>query len=371
MLSSSVAFIDHILTEAIKKGASDIHIDPCSDYIRIRYRIHGSIYDFHKLPLEGYEKVVGRIKVMSDMDTIEKRMPQEGKFQFEYKEEIHDIRVSILPTIKGEKVSIRILYNTFKIIELGNLGFDEEEIIKIKKLLSYSKGMILITGPTGSGKTTTLYGMLNEIYNENNNIITLEDPVEYSIDGINQVNVNNKIGFTFSKGLKSIIRQDPDVIMVGEIRDEETAEISVRASITGHLVMSTIHTSDAPTSLLRLIDMGIPKYLVGDSIVAVIAQRLIKTLCPYCKEEDNSVKLGVKIFKSKGCDLCDNVGYLGRTLVYELMEVDEIHKDIIINNFSISALRNHSIKSGMKSIKVRAMDLVEKGITSLEEVNKL
>ncbi|MBU5482961.1 GspE/PulE family protein [Clostridium sp. MSJ-11] len=371
MLSSSIAFIDHILTEAMEKGASDIHIDPCSDYVMIKYRIHGSIYDIHKLPLEGYERVVGRIKIMSQMDTIEKRMPQEGKFQFKFKEELHDIRVSILPTIKGEKVSIRILYNTFKIIELDNLGFDDKERIKIKRLLSYSQGMILITGPTGSGKTTTLYGMLNEIHNENNNIITLEEPVEYSIDGINQVNVNNRIGLTFSKGLKSIIRQDPDVIMVGEIRDKETAEISVRASITGHLVMSTIHTPDAATSLLRLIDMGIPKYLVVDSIEAVIAQRLIKTLCPYCKEEDNSMDLEVKIYKSKGCDICDNIGYLGRTLVYELMEIDERHKDIIINNFSISALRNYSIKSGMKSMKVRAMDLVKKGITSLEEVNKL
>ncbi|GAA0723854.1 hypothetical protein GCM10008905_16980 [Clostridium malenominatum] len=371
MVASSIAFIDNIIREAMKMGCSDIHMDPYSSKVNIKYRIDGIIYGIHQLPLEGYSRVVGRLKVMSGMDTTERRIPQEGKFQFKFKEEIHDIRVSIIPTIKGEKVSIRILYNELKISELNQIGFDKEVSKRIKKLLKASGGMILISGPTGSGKTTTLYAMINEILNKNNNIITLEDPVEYSVDGVNQINVNPKIGLTFSETLKSVIRQDPDVIMLGEIRDKETAEISARAAITGHLVMSTIHTEDAPSTILRLIDMGIPKYMVGNAVRAVIAQRLIKKLCPHCKVEDENIKMDFIAYKSRGCTSCHHVGYLGRTLVYEIMEIDDIHKEIINNNFSTRLLKNHSIRTGMKSLKSRGLELFREGITSLEELKAL
>ena len=370
MLPSSIAFIDKMIKEAMERRCSDIHINPCSYSVEIKYRIDGNIYHVKSIPLDGYSKVVGRIKVMSGMDTTERRLPQEGKFQFKFNEEMHDIRVSVIPTIKGEKISIRILYNELKISKLSKIGFNENAIIQIRRLLKNTSGMILISGPTGSGKTTTLYSMLNEIHNENSNIITIEDPVEYSIDGINQISVNSKIGLTFSEILKSVVRQDPDVIMLGEIRDKESAEISLRASVTGHLVMSTIHTSDAPSAILRLLDMGIPKYMVGDAINAVIAQRLIKKLCPYCKEKDESI-IETIAYKSKGCDSCDNLGYSGRALVYEVMEIHDSHREIINNNFSTKLLKDYSIKNGMKSLNHKGMELLKKGITSLDELNKM
>lgn len=361
----TVKVTDYIITSAILKKASDIHIEPFKREVDIRLRIDGIISKFTTIPMDMYYQVLRRIKILSFMDATEKRVPQDGKFEYRFEDKIYDLRVSTLPTVNGEKIAIRILYSEEEKITLDLLGFDKEGVEIIKNILGCSKGMVLVTGPTGSGKTTTLYAMLNGLDKVHKNIITVEEPVEYSIQGINQVNVNNKVGLTFYSGLKSIIRQDPDVIMIGEIRDEETAEIAVRAAITGHLVLSTLHTKDAPSSMLRLMDMGVPNYLAADAVTAVIAQRLVRKLCPYCSGKN---------FKDKNknkCNQCNNTGYLGRTVVYELMEVENKHRYIISKDFSVEKLRDYSLQNGMKSLRENGFKLVKQGITSLEEVERL
>ena len=360
-----VKITDYLITSAILKKASDIHIEPFKEEAVIRFRVDGILYEFSMIPMDIYYQILRRIKVLAFMDAAEKRIPQDGKLKYKFAKENYDLRVSTLPTVNGEKIAIRILYGKHNKNTLNSLGFDEEGIESIKRILNYSRGMVIVTGPTGSGKTTTLYAMLNELDKVHKNVITVEEPVEYSIDGISQVNVNNKVGLTFYTGLKSIIRQDPDVIMIGEIRDEETAETAVRAAITGHLVLSTLHTKDAPSSILRLIDMGVPKYLAADAVTAVIAQRLVRKLCPYCNSK--SIKTEYK----KECNRCNNTGFLGRTIVYELMEIDNKHKEIISKDFSVERLRNYSLEKGMKSLKNCGLKLVRKGITSLEEIESL
>lgn len=356
---------DYIITSSILKKASDIHIEPFKDEAIIRIRIDGILHKFTIIPIELYFQILRRIKIISYLDTTEKRLPQDGKFQYKFKDQIYDLRVSTLPTVNGEKIAIRILYSDEDKITLDSLGFDKDGVESIKRILGYSQGMVLVTGPTGSGKTTTLYAILNELDKVHKNVITVEEPVEYSIHGINQVNVNNKVGLTFYTGLKSIIRQDPDIIMIGEIRDEETAEIAVRAAITGHLVLSTLHTRDAPSSILRLMDMGVPKYLAADAVTAVIAQRLVRKICPYCNDSKFKNK------SKKKCDKCNNTGYLGRTVVYEFMEIDHKHRNIITKNFSVERLRDCSLENGMESLKEQGLRLVREGITSLEEVERL
>ncbi|WP_084284484.1 GspE/PulE family protein [Clostridium lundense] len=361
----TIKVTDYIITSAILKKASDIHIEPFKGEVNIRLRIDGILSNFTVIPMDIYYQILRRIKILSFMDATEKRIPQDGKFEYKVEEKIYDLRVSTLPTVNGEKIAIRILYSEENKITLESLGFDKEGVETIKNILGCSQGMVLVTGPTGSGKTTTLYAMLNELDKAHKNVITVEEPVEYSIKGINQVNVNNKVGLTFYSGLKSIIRQDPDVIMIGEIRDEETAEIAVRAAITGHLVLSTLHTKDAPASILRLIDMGIPKYLAADAITAVIAQRLVRKLCPYCNSNN------FRYDKKNKCNQCNNSGYLGRTVVYELMKIENKHRYIISKDFSVEKLRDYSLQKGMKSLKENGLKLVKEGITSLEEVERL
>lgn len=377
--SPNVKAVNNIITEGILKGASDIHIEPFKDTVLVRYRIDGLLNEVTNIPVSKYEAIIIRLKIMANMDIAEKRIPQDGKFELNINDKYYDFRVSIIPTINGEKIVIRILCKNEKILSLDSLGFDNNNINCIKRIINSSHGIVLITGPTGSGKTSTLYTMLNVLNHSDKNIVTIEDPVEYTIRGVNQINVNNKAGLTFANGLRSILRQDPDVIMIGEIRDEETAQIAVRAAITGHLVISTLHTNDAVNSIIRLIDMGVPNYLVADALVAVIGQRLVRKLCPICKVKHIASEFERKcfslddtetVFEAKGCPECNYTGYKGRTITFELMYIDDNQRKFINNKEHSDVLRNYSINNGMIPLKEYCLMLVKKGVTSLEEFRK-
>jgi type IV pilus assembly protein PilB len=368
--SPIIKLTNSIIIRAICSEASDIHLEPFEEYVNVRFRIDGVLCEYIKLPKKIFPMVCTRIKVMSKLDITERRAPQDGKINFCYNNTNYDFRVSILPVVYGEKIVIRILYNEGDKIGLNKLGFDKDGIEFIKAMLNYSHGIILITGPTGSGKSTTLYSMLNSLNKSEKNIITIEDPVEYSLKGINQVNVCNKTGLSFAEGLRTILRQDPDVIMIGEIRDEETAKIAIRAAITGHLVLATLHTNDSSSSVLRLMDMGIPSYLVCDALIGIIAQRLIRKICPYCKEEYKPGEK-TKSYKGRGCPKCNGTGYKGRTVIYEYNRIDNVKKGIIQNSKDIEELRRHNFESGMKNLQENCWPLVLKGITTLDEFNRI
>lgn len=377
-----VKLIDLILSDAINSNSSDIHIEPFEKYLKVRYRIDGVLYEQKKLPIESLGALTTRIKILSNMNIAEKRIPQDGRMKIEYNNKSVDLRVSDLPTINGEKIVIRILKNDSVTVGKEKLGMDEEEIKKLEELIKIPYGIILVTGPTGSGKSTTLYTILNELNDNDKNIITVEDPVEYIMDGINQVNVNNKTGLTFAAGLKSILRQDPDIIMIGEMRDSETAEIAARSAITGHLVLSTIHTNDAASSIMRLIDMGIEPYLAATAIGGIIAQRLVRTICPNCKEsyeasnyEKEVLEIDknqqIKLYRGKGCPSCHGTGYHGRTGVYEIMEITKEHRELIMNRASVDELKELSIKNNMKTIRKACEKLVIQGTTTFDELVKI
>ncbi|WP_127836373.1 GspE/PulE family protein [Clostridium prolinivorans] len=378
--SPIVKLTNSIIDGAIKRRASDIHFEPFEDITLIRYRIDGILQQYITIPKKIYFFICTRIKIQSGMDIADKRLPQDGKLQYKIKEKIYDLRVSSIPTIYGEKIVLRILYKKEELMNLKELGFSILDIQLIESFLKSPHGIILVTGPTGSGKTTTLYSMLNMMDKYDKNIITIEDPVEYTIKGVNQVNVNNKAGLTFSSGLRSILRQDPDSIMIGEIRDEETAKIAVRAAITGHLIFSTLHTNDAASSIIRLVDMGVPNYLVADSLHLCIAQRLVRTICKNCKKEyipsfeeirNLNLNTNEKLYKGKGCHECNNTGYKHRTVVYEIMQIDETLRKLIIDEKNVDKLRNYNEQIGMNSIKNYCRNLVIKGITTYEEYVKL
>lgn len=374
--SPVIKLTNSIVIRAVCSDASDIHLEPFEEYVNVRFRIDGVLCEYIKLPTKIYPMVCTRIKVMSKLDITERRIPQDGKINFNYNNMDYDLRVSTLPVVYGEKIVIRILYNEGNRIGLNKLGFDNQGVKFIKEMLNYSHGIILITGPTGSGKSTTLYSMLNSLNKTEKNIITIEDPVEYSIEGINQVNVNNKTGLSFAEGLRSILRQDPDVVMLGEIRDEETAKIAIRAAITGHLVLSTLHTNDSSSSVLRLMDMGIPSYLVCDALIGIIAQRLVRKICPYCKEgykPEEEIKYGEtnKLFRGRGCPKCNGTGYKGRTVICEYNKIDHVKKGIIQKSKDIEELRKHNFEAGMKNLQENCWPLVINGITSLEEFNRI
>lgn len=370
----SVRLVDSIIYQATSKKASDIHIEPFKDKVIVRIRIDGVLQEIMKFPPGMYNSISVRIKIMAKMNITLRNIPQDGKIDYEKNGECFDFRVSSMPTIYGEKFVIRILYKSLKLIDIDELA--EEKAGQIKELLNYSHGIILVTGPTGSGKSTTMYAMLNELNSIEKNILTIEDPVEFKIDNVNQINVNNKFGLTFANGLRSALRQDPDIILVGEIRDEETAQVAIRAAITGHLVISTLHTNDAPGSVIRLIDMGIKPYMAADAIVAVIAQRLVRVICPYCKTEHKTSErerkmLGLRnsetIYIGKGCSKCNYTGYSGRRAVFEIMKVDEKVRKLIYNGENIDTLRAYIEEKGMLSLKEAAEDFVKKGITTIEE----
>ena len=375
-----VRLVNLIINHAINSRASDVHIEPLENIVRIRFRIDGELYEQLTITKSAHAAVVTRLKIMGDMDIAEKRIPQDGRVQTMYNGKSIDLRLSVLPTVNGEKIVIRVLGGRGVVLERKELGFTEKNSVLIDEILKNPNGIILVSGPTGSGKSTTLYTLLNEINKPAINVITVEDPVEYRMEGINQVQVNPKAGLSFASGLRSILRQDPDVIMIGEIRDAETAEIAVRASITGHLVLSTIHTNDAASTVSRLVDMGIEPFLVSASLVGVISQRLVRRICSKCKitrtlNFSEMKLLGLdeprEIYKGVGCPICNNTGYKGRIAIHEILVVNKEMHELIDNRGTTEELRKMAVKSGTKTLKDSCIELILNGITSIEELIKV
>ena len=380
--SPAVKLIDRIIENAVRNKVSDIHIEPQKNNIVIRYRIDGRLKKQFEAPKEPLNSMVTRIKLLSGMDISERRIPQDGKILSEIDGKEIDLRVSILPSINGENLVIRILDKTAFDLSKVNLGLTDRDINILDDITKKPYGMLLVTGPTGSGKTSTLYSLLKDLKNEENNIITLEDPVEYSVEGIVQVNVNTKAGLNFSSGLRAILRQDPDIIMVGEIRDEETATMAMRSAITGHTVLSTLHTNDAASTIIRLLDMEIPPYLICSSLTGVVAQRLSRKLCDNCKEEylassyekellGVSNKEEVKLYKAVGCSKCSESGYKGRTGIFEIMVISPKIKEMIYKRENISEIRKQAIKEGMRTLFESGRNLVLDGKTSINELMRI
>ena len=378
----AVRLVDSVISDAIKLRASDIHIEPFENHIKIRYRIDGTLKEISKYNRDIFNAFITRIKILAELNIAEKRITQDGRILTVVDDKKVDLRVSTLPTIHGEKIVIRILDRENFLVGKEKLGMNEDDLEKVERILKNPYGIILVTGPTGSGKSTTLYTLLSELNDSSKNIITVEDPVEYVVDGINQVNVNVKAGLTFASGLRSILRQDPDVVMIGEIRDNETAEIATRASITGHIVLSTIHTNDAPSAIVRLIDMDIQPYLVASAIAGIISQRLVKKICPMCSEVYLATDFEKEILgilskkelvlkRGKGCGRCNNSGYSGRIGVYEIMEVTRKHREYIMRNASIDEIRDICIENGMITLKTSCTNLVLNGMTTLQELVKI
>lgn len=374
-----VKMIEQLFRNSIEMRASDIHIEPYEKEVRIRYRIDGKLTTVNTLAVESLGPLITRIKILANLNIAERRIPQDGRIITKIGQDEVDLRVSILPVVNGEKVVIRILTRDSYKVGKEELGINKENLKKLNNIISNPNGIVLVTGPTGSGKSTTLYSILSELNKNDINIVTIEDPVEYTLNGINQVNVNSKTGLTFASGLRSILRQDPDVVMIGEIRDEETAQIAIKAAITGHLVLSTLHTNDAPSTITRLLDMGIEPYLVATSISGIIAQRLVRKICNYCKEEyiasdyeksifniDTNTEL--KLSRGKGCGHCNNSGYNGRIGIYEIMEITREHRNFINDSKNSDILRDISIKNGMTTLEEECKELVLKGVTTLEEL---
>ena len=379
--ASIIRFVNQVLKDAIELRASDIHLEPFEDEFKIRYRIDGELQDT-AVPsqLKQFQPaIVSRIKILSHLNIAEKRLPQDGRIKVRIDQAEVDIRVSIIPMLHGEAVVMRLLRQNSTLRGLTEIGMNQRELERFQHVLGLPHGIILVTGPTGSGKTSTLYTALNEINDSVRKIITVEDPVEYQLKGVNQIQVNEKSGLTFARGLRSILRHDPDVILIGEIRDAETAQIAVQASLTGHLVFSTLHTNDAPGALTRLVDMGVEPYLVASSLEAVLAQRLVRVLCPHCKLPDNSeraqafkVKLGIAadkiIFKSVGCRDCRNTGFFGRHAIFEWMDTDEEIRQLILKSASTDQIRAAARNAGMRTLAEDGWRLVAAGVTTVEEV---
>ncbi|MCC6443049.1 MAG: type II/IV secretion system protein [Armatimonadetes bacterium] len=370
-----------IISRAVADKASDIHIEPAKECLRVRYRMDGVLQEGMMLPKRVQASLTSRIKIMANMDIAEKRAPQDGKISAIIENRPYDFRVSTLPSIYGEKVVMRILDKSSISIGLNKLGFLSQTQEQFELLINRTYGIILVTGPTGSGKSTTLFSVLNKLNSGEKNIITIEDPVEYELGGITQAQVNNKAGMTFAAGLRTMLRQDPDIIMVGEMRDIETATIAVEAALTGHLVLSTLHTNDAPSAVTRLQEMGVESFLIGSSIIGVLAQRLLRLICAKCKEpyqppRDAIKRLGmdnllnakkVTFYRGRGCDVCKGTGYKGRIGIYELLMMDDQVRDLILKKSSSYEIRAAAVESGMKSLKEDAMEKILLGMTTLEE----
>ena len=377
-----VKMIDYLFKNSVEMKASDIHIEPFENEIRIRYRIDGKLQTVNTLGIESLGPLVTRMKILAGLNIAEKRIPQDGRIMVNVDGKEIDLRISVLPVVNGEKIVIRILNTGGSIISKNELGISEKNMKKLNNIIANPHGIILVTGPTGSGKSTTLYAVLKELNSSSINIITVEDPVEFTMNGVNQVSVNEKAGLTFASGLRSILRQDPDVVMIGEIRDEETAEIATRAAITGHLVLSTLHTNDAPSSIVRLVDMGIKPYLVSTSVVGVMAQRLVRKICTKCKEQyeasiyekellGQAVNKPLILHKGKGCGYCNETGYSGRIGIYEVMEMTRQHREAINAGENSDTLRDISIENGMKTLESECKDFVLSGMTTIEELSTI
>jgi general secretion pathway protein E len=376
-----IKLVNLLMSGATKDRASDIHIEPYQASVKVRYRIDGILYDILSLPRKIHSPLVSRVKIMAKLNIAEKRLPQDGRIEIKVADRSVDIRVSTIPTAFGERVVLRLLDKTGSILHLSDLGMDERKISVFHRLIKSPYGIVLVTGPTGSGKTTTLYAALSRINSPEVNIITIEDPIEYQIDGIGQIQVNPKIDLTFAQGLRSIVRQDPDVILVGEIRDRETAEIAIQSSLTGHLVFSTLHTNDAASAVTRLIDMGIEPFLVTSSVIAIIAQRLVRVLCPKCKEpyrpDDESLEnLGLggeryarqTFYRKKGCASCMHTGYRGRTAIFEVLILDDPLKRLILKTSDSNQINDEALKRGMTNLLSDGVRKVLEGTTTIEEV---
>ena len=379
-----ISIVNSLISQAIKATASDIHLEPMEKVMRVRFRVDGVLREVVQFPKHAQAALISRIKIMSEMDIAEKRSPQDGRIRVQEAGRAVDLRVSTLPTIYGEKIVMRILDQKAVILDIGALGYTEANLQKYRKMFHQSYGMVLVTGPTGSGKTTTLYSTLMELNTPAKNIITVEDPVEYRLPGINQVQVNPKAGLMFASGLRSILRQDPNIIMVGEIRDQETAEIAIRAALTGHLVLSTLHTNDAAGAVTRLIDMGIEPFLVASSVLGVIAQRLVRRICPDCIEtympESNSpecmfVSEGVEqclpLFRGKGCLRCGNTGYRGRIAIHEVLPMSSEIRDMVTRRTSTDEMARQAQKDGMRTMQQDGIEKALAGKTTVQEVMRV
>ena len=364
-----IRFVNQLLLDAYKKGSTDIHLEPVKNDVLLRYRIDGVL---HNVPIPSaiknvYKAIVSRVKIMSELDIAEKRLPQDGRIKIKTKEAEQELRISIIPTINGESIVIRILANQKAEMELEKLGMRELVLKDFRGLVHKPNGIVLVTGPTGSGKSTTLFSAIKEISDGQKKILTIEDPVEYQIDGISQIQVKSDIGLSFAKGLRAILRHDPDIIMIGEIRDKETAEIAIRSSLTGHLVFATLHTNDSVSAITRLVDMGIEPYLITSSLIGVLAQRLVRKICPYCKTEkvlDN----GEKAWYGKGCDYCFYTGYKGRTSIHELFKIDDYNKKDILSGKTGFQIKSKLKDNGWDDLKSDGIAKAKTGLTTMDEV---
>jgi general secretion pathway protein E len=374
-----IKLVNHIFSQAVKSRASDIHIEPYQQHLQVRFRLDGVLHNVLSPPRRLHAAIVSRIKVMARLDIAEKRLPQDGRTEVKIGERLVDVRVSCLPTAFGERVVLRLLEKSGKLLSMEEIGLTGAALAEMKRLLRLSHGIILVTGPTGSGKTTTLYAALSHINSPDKNIITIEDPIEYQIDGIGQMQVNPKINLTFARGLRSMVRQDPDVILVGEIRDRETADIAIHAALTGHLVFSTLHTNDSASAVTRLTDMGIEPFLVSSAVQAIIAQRLVRLLCPHCKEtyepeEAQWAELGSSrevagpIFRADGCEKCLETGYRGRTGIYEFLLLSEAIKGLVLKTSDANQINKAARAEGMANLREDGINKVIKGRTTISEV---
>jgi general secretion pathway protein E len=379
-----IRLVNLMLSQAVKERASDIHIEPASNSVKIRYRIDGILYDKLSPPKHVQSTLISRIKIMAKLNIAEKRLPQDGRIEIRIGDKNVDIRVSTIPTAFGERMVLRLLDKTSILLSVPDLGMPEDRLRQFNGLIRSPHGIILVTGPTGSGKTTTLYAALSTINTSDINIITIEDPVEYQIEGIGQIQVNPKIDLTFAKGLRSIVRQDPDVILVGEIRDLETAEIAIQSALTGHLVFSTLHTNDSASAVTRLIDMGIESFLVSSSVTAILAQRLVRVICTHCREEyvpeeESIVSIGItsdmvkgkKFYRGSGCQECVHTGYSGRTGIFELMLLNEPLRGLILKTSDANAIKAQAVKDGMITLRQDGVKKILDGITTVEEVSRV
>lgn len=373
--NGAVNLLNSIILEAITQNASDIHFEPENEILKVRYRIDGVLQQRDYISKEHESQIITRLKVMSKLDIAEKRLPQDGRIKLMINKREIDFRLSTIPTVFGERIVLRILDRTNIVLGLDQLGFEKNMLKEFKKIISFPEGIVLVTGPTGSGKTTTLYSAISELDCTKLNIMTIEDPVEYKLTNISQIATNPKIDLTFSKGLRHILRQDPDIIMIGEIRDEETAEIAIQSALTGHLVLSTLHTNDAPSAIIRLADMKIEPYLLSSTIIGVLAQRLVRKICPHCKEEYkpdpnelDELKIDEKIlYKGRGCPKCFHTGFFGRCGIYELMLIDEKIKRKITKDLDINEIRN-ALGASYNTLRKNGLSFVKDGITTASEL---
>ena len=379
-----IKLVNLIINEAVKERASDIHVEPLEKKFRVRYRIDGVLHEVPGPPKRLEGSVISRVKIMAGMDIAEKRLPQDGRIKMVSDKKELDLRVSSLPSIHGESIVMRILDKTSFFVGLEDVGFLPKEKKDFEKLINLPNGMILVTGPTGSGKTTTLYATLSHINQKDRKVITIEDPVEYQLDGVNQVQVKSQIGLTFASGLRSMLRQAPDIIMVGEIRNLETAQIAVQSALTGHLIFSTLHTNDACGAITRLIDMGVKPYLASSTVQGVLAQRLVRTICPSCREaykpSEEEAKIlslspeevnSLKLYRGKGCPTCAYTGYKGRMGIFELFIMTDEARELVLNNSSSTELNKKAKESGMKGLKEDGLNKVKRGYTTVEEVMRV